>query len=61
MCALLAVCGSYGPGPTASSYFAYTGRRFIVLHGYRKQSQKAPAREIETAERRMRDFLDREG
>jgi phage-related protein len=41
-------------------YFAYTGRRFIILHGYRKQSQKTPKREIETAMRRWADFLERE-
>ncbi|HOR01111.1 MAG TPA: type II toxin-antitoxin system RelE/ParE family toxin [Anaerolineae bacterium] len=41
-------------------YIAHTGRRFIILHGYRKQGQKAPRREIETAERRWADFLERE-
>lgn len=42
-------------------YVAYTGRRFIVLHGYRKQSQAAPRHEIETAQRRWADFLEQEG
>jgi phage-related protein len=42
-------------------YVAHTGRRFIILHGYRKQSQAAPRREIETAQRRWTDFLEREG
>ncbi len=41
-------------------YFAYTGRRFILLHGYRKQGQKTPKREIELAQRRWADFLERE-
>jgi phage-related protein len=41
-------------------YFAHIGRRFIILHGYRKHSQKAPQREIETAERRRADFLESE-
>ena len=41
-------------------YFAHTGRRFIVLHGYRKKSQKAPAAETATAERRMKQFLEEE-
>ncbi|MHB0876283.1 MAG: type II toxin-antitoxin system RelE/ParE family toxin [Anaerolineae bacterium] len=40
---------------------AHAGRRFIVLHGYRKRSQKAPRREIETARRRLQDFLSRGG
>jgi len=41
-------------------YFAYTGRRFIILHGYRKKGQKAPRREIATAKRRRAEFLERE-
>lgn len=41
-------------------YFAFIGRRFVILHGFRKQTQKTPAREIETAERRMADFLERQ-
>lgn len=41
-------------------YFGYTGRRFIILHGYRKKGQKAPKREIDTAKRRWADFLERE-
>ena len=47
-------------GPGRFFYFAHTGRRFIILHGYRKQTQKAPAREIETAKRRLQDFQERE-
>jgi phage-related protein len=41
-------------------YVAYTGRRFILLHAYYKKSQKAPPQEIETAQRRLADFLERE-
>jgi len=41
-------------------YVAVRGRRFILLRGYRKQSQAAPRREIETAQRRWSDFLDQE-
>lgn len=40
-------------------YFAHTGRRFIILHGYRKKSQKAPTGEINIAKRRWVDFLER--
>jgi phage-related protein len=47
-------------GPGRLFYFAYMGRRFIILHGYRKQGPKAPKREIETAMRRWADFLERE-
>jgi phage-related protein len=42
-------------------YFAYTGRRFVLLHAYRKGTQAAPRQEIETALRRMADFVDGEG
>jgi len=48
------------PGPNRFFYVAVQGRRFVVLHGYRKQSQAAPQREIETARRRWADLLDRE-
>jgi len=41
-------------------YFAHTGRRFVILHAYRKQSRRTPRREIETAKRRQVDFLERE-
>ena len=41
-------------------YFAHTGRRFIVVHGFRKKSQKTPTTEIATAERRMKQFLEEE-
>lgn len=42
-------------------YFFFTGRRIIFLHGFQKKSQKTPSRELETARRRYKDFLDREG
>lgn len=41
-------------------YFAYTGRRFILLHGFQKKTQKTPMREIEIAEKRRKEFIDRE-
>lgn len=41
-------------------YFAHTGRRFIILHAFRKKSRKIPKREIVTAERRMDTFLEGE-
>lgn len=47
-------------GPSRVFYMAYTGRRFILLHGYRKKRQKAPHKEIETAKRRWADFLVQE-
>jgi len=38
-------------------YFAYVGRRFIILHAYRKQSRKTPHRELAVAERRLAEVL----
>jgi phage-related protein len=40
------------PQPHRIFFFFDSGRqRYILLHGYRKQSQKAPPQEIERAER----------
>lgn len=41
-------------------YFTHTGRKFVLLHGFTKKTEKAPQREIETAEERMKDYLSRE-
>jgi len=41
-------------------YFAHTERRFVVLHGFVKKSQKTPVKELDIAERRMMDVLERE-
>ena len=48
------------PGPNRFFYIAVKGRRFVVLHAYRKRSQAAPKAEIEIAQRRWADLLDRE-
>ena len=36
------------------------GRRIILLHGFQKKTQRTPRREIETAQRRLTQFLERE-
>ncbi len=41
-------------------YFTFTGRRFILLHGFTKKTDKTPVNEIEIAEKRMYDFLQKE-
>jgi len=46
------------PGGVRLFYFAYIEQQFVILHGYRKQSQKAPDREIEIAIRRMQELID---
>jgi phage-related protein len=48
------------PKPNRLLYFAHTGRQFIILHAFRKKSKKTPRREIQTAERRMKRFLEGE-
>jgi phage-related protein len=45
-------------GPNRVFYFAYVGRRFVMLHAYRKKGQKAPVREIVLAEKRMAEILE---
>ena len=46
-------------GPGRLFYFAYTGRQLVILHGYRKKTQKTPAKELRIAKRRWLDFLER--
>ena len=38
-------------------YFAYTGQRFILLHGFQKKTQKTPKQELKIAEARMKELL----
>ena len=37
-------------------YFAFVGRRFVLLHAFAKQTARTPASELEIAERRMMDY-----
>jgi len=41
-------------------YFARAGRRFVLLHIFRKKTQKTPRRETEIALRRMAELPDEE-
>jgi phage-related protein len=45
------------PAANRFFYFAYVGRRFVILHAYRKQSQKTPPQELALAERRLAEVL----
>jgi len=47
------------PGDNRLFYFLQVERKFIILHGYRKRSMKAPEKEIATALRRMQEFLEK--
>lgn len=42
-------------------YFPAPERMFVMVHGFVKKTQKAPPKEIEIAERRMRDYMTRLG
>jgi phage-related protein len=46
------------PGGIRMLYFAYINHQFVILHGFRKTTQRAPDREIETAVRRMKEILE---
>jgi len=37
-------------------YFAFTGRKFVLLHAFLKKTRKTPIRELEIAIRRMNDY-----
>lgn len=41
-------------------YFTFIGRRIVLLHGFIKKTEKTPLRQIEIAEKRMNDFIDRQ-
>lgn len=40
-------------------YFTFTGRKFVLLHGFTKKTEKTPRREIEIAEKRMQEYIER--
>lgn len=48
------------PGPIRLFYFTHKGRRFIILHAFRKKGRKTPQQHIEKAKRRMDEFLEGE-
>jgi len=48
------------PFPHRIIYFAHTDHRFILLHAFpKKKGGKTPKRHIQTARKRMNDFLER--
>ncbi len=40
-------------------YFAFIGRRFVLLHAFLKKTRKTPNREIEIAQNRIFDYRAR--
>ena len=47
------------PGNNRVFYFYYSNDTFVLLHHFRKKSQKTPPREIERAKRERDDYLRR--
>ena len=47
------------PGNTRVFYFFYENNTFVLLHQFRKKSQKTPKREIEKAKSERIDYLSR--
>ena len=39
-------------------YFAYTDKRFMMLHGFTKKTQKTPPKELKLAKKRMEEITD---
>jgi len=42
-------------------FFPVAGRKLILLHGFKKKTQQTPRRELQTAEARMKDYIQRHG
>lgn len=49
------------PGNNRVFYFYHTNDTFVLLHHFRKKSQKTPRREIERAKAERDDYLSRKG
>lgn len=39
-------------------YFAASGRRFVMLHGFVKKTQKTPPKDLALARNRMKEYLN---
>ena len=38
------------------AYFAWTGRKFVLLHGFIKKTRTTAKRDLDTSRKRMRDY-----
>lgn len=47
------------PGTNRVFYFFYQNDTFVLLHQFRKKSQKTPRREIDKAKKERTDYLSR--
>lgn len=46
------------PGGSRLFYFLYFEKKFVILHGYKKETQKTPKQEIVVAMKRMKDLIE---
>lgn len=42
-------------------FFYWKDKQFVLLHYYIKKSQKMPLKELKTAQKNLKDFLERNG
>ena len=49
------------PGGDRVLFFAWDGGSFVLLHAFRKQSQKTTESELRKAEREYKDWIERNG
>lgn len=47
------------PQPERILFFSYIGDTFILLHHFRKKTQKTPKKEIDCAKHRAKDYIER--
>lgn len=47
------------PGNNRVFYFFFQNDTYVLLHHFRKKSQKTPRREIERAKAEKQDYIDR--
>ncbi len=44
------------PGGNRIFFFHYDGKKFVLLHGFKKKSQETPKNEIEKAKNEIKDY-----
>lgn len=49
------------PQPERILFFSCVGNTFVLLHHFRKKTQKTPKKEIECAKKRANDYKERHG
>jgi phage-related protein len=47
------------PGGNRLFFFVYQNEQFVILHGFKKKTKKAPKGDIEIATNRMREFEEK--